>query len=64
MAKPYDPTRSYNAYRPEPTERFQRKHGATYVSDTTKRALEELEYITSWAEFVEICEKQKRKRGW
>jgi len=34
------------------------------TSPLTKRALEELGYIKSWAEFVEICQKQKAKRGY
>lgn len=39
----------------------------TYVNQfdwQTQQALEELENIRSWDEFVEICEDQKRVRGW
>jgi len=58
---------SYNAYGPptkDKKEEFERRHVPTYVSDATRRALEEIEYITSWAEFVKICERQKERRGW
>jgi hypothetical protein len=30
----------------------------------TLAALEELEFISSWAEFVDICERQRLKRGY
>jgi hypothetical protein len=64
MVKPSNPNRSYNEYRPQKGEGFERRHKATFVSDVTLKALEELEFITSWAEFVAICAEQKRKRGW
>lgn len=54
----------YNQYAPRKDESFERSWKPSYTSETTLRALEELEYITSWAEFVKICEEQKRKRGW
>lgn len=34
------------------------------ISPTTATALKELEFITSWNEFVAICEAQKIKRGY
>lgn len=65
MAQSKKPGGAYNQYSPrKDDEAFERPWKTTFVSSATLRALEELEYITSWAEFVEICEKQKRKRGW
>jgi hypothetical protein len=54
----------YNQYSPSKGENFQRAHEASYVRDITLRAFEELQMIGNWAEFVAICEEQKRKRGW
>ena len=64
MSKPFDPNHLYNEYRAAKGDDFERKHRTKYVSDLTRRAFEELEFISSWAEFVAICEEQKRKRGW
>jgi hypothetical protein len=54
----------YNAYQRSTSDGFERNWKPSYVSDITLKAFEELEFITSWAEFVAICEEQKRKRGW
>ena len=64
MPKPPNPNRSYNTYFTEKGDDFQRAHKTTHTSAATLRAFEELEYISSWAQFMEVCEEQKRKRGW
>jgi hypothetical protein len=64
MAKTPDPNRTYNEFRPQKNEEFQRRHVPTYLSEVTKKAIEELEFVTSWEDFVRICEDQKRRRGW
>lgn len=34
------------------------------VDARTRAALRELASICTWAEFVHVCEEQRRKRGW
>jgi hypothetical protein len=44
-------------------DNYERKPVAT-VNAQTQMALEELKSVRSLAHFVEICEEQRRKRGW
>jgi hypothetical protein len=37
---------------------------ATVVNGHTRLALEEIASIRSWAQFVEICRRQREKRGY
>ena len=50
---------------------FARPNGHSYVraptvflNAATQTALDELEFVSSWAEFMKICETQKAKRGY
>lgn len=53
----------YNDYFVPKDDDYERPK-TSHISDATKRALEELEFVRTWAEFVKICEKQKAKRGY
>lgn len=64
MASPKKGASPYNQYAPKKGDNFERSWKPTEVREVTVRALEELESISTWAEFVKICEEQKRKRGW
>lgn len=64
MAKTPNPNRSYNAFVPQKDDNFERAHKTTYVNAATLAAFDELLLIDSWAEFVAVCDEQKRKRGW
>ena len=63
MGTPKTPPK-YNRYFVQKGNDVERHWTPTYVPETTLKALEELEYIRNWKQFVAICEDQKRKRGW
>jgi len=57
----------YNAYPPakrKDKDEFVRPVKPGPPNQATVQALEELESINTWDEFVEIVAEQRRKRGW
>lgn len=54
----------YNDYVTRKDDETYERPKTTEVSPATKAALEELEFITTWEEFVKICERQRAKRGY
>jgi len=54
----------YNDYVVRKNDETYERPKTTEISAATKAALEELEFIATWGEFVKICERQKAKRGY
>lgn len=57
----------YNAYAPaknKDKEDYMRPVRPGLPNQATRQALDELDSISTWAEFVEIVAEQRRKRGW
>jgi len=54
---------SYNGYIPKKQENYERSWEPSYVREETLRALDELELISTWDQFVDVCEAQKKKRS-
>ena len=57
----------YNAYTPvknKDKEDYMRPVRPGPPNQATVQALEELDSISTWDEFVEIVAEQRRKRGW
>ena len=63
MAAPKEP-RSYNDYIVRKADDSYVRPATSHTNSLTKRALEELEFVKTLAEFVDICKKQKAKRGY
>jgi hypothetical protein len=61
MAKP--PSRQFNDYAVEKGDGFVRRQ-VKILDAKTLAALRELESLHTWAQFVRVCEEQRRKRGW
>lgn len=55
---------NYNEHPPRREDEDYERPKTSHVSPATKRALEELELVNTWREFAEICERQKKKRGY
>jgi hypothetical protein len=53
----------YNEYAPRKDDETYERPKTSFVNEKTIAALQEIDGIETWAQFVEICEKQKIKRG-
>lgn len=65
-----DTKNPYNQFFPKPKKTEDdgvislRAKKEALVSHDTREALRELEIISTWEELGEVCEAQRRKRGW